>query len=115
MHPIEKWHKLIKSNDPNKFDELLDENCTFYSPVVFTPIKGKKKKKMYFEDPNASLEGINKGIWNVSVVSLLRELISAIREKRPLNHGSTFEDGLKNQIVVDAVLESTVKRKWIDL
>ena len=35
MHPIEKWHKLVKSNDPNKFDELLDENCTFYSPVVF--------------------------------------------------------------------------------
>ena len=77
--------------------------------------KGKEFEKMYFEDPNASLEGINKGIWNVSVVSLLRELVSAIREKRPLNHGSTFEDGLKNQIVVDAVLESTVKRKWIDL
>ena len=47
MHPIEKWHKLIKSNDPNKFDELLDENCTFYSPVVFTPIKGREMTKMY--------------------------------------------------------------------
>jgi len=47
MHPIEKWHKLIKSNDPNKFDELLDENCTFYSPVVFTPIEGREMTKMY--------------------------------------------------------------------
>ena len=47
MHPIEKWHKLIKSNDPNKFDELLDENCTFYSPVVFTPIKGREMNKLH--------------------------------------------------------------------
>ena len=47
MHPIEKWHHLIKSNDPDKFDELLDENCTFYSPVVFTPIKGREMTKMF--------------------------------------------------------------------
>ena len=47
MHPIEKWHHLIKSNNPNKFDELLDENCTFYSPVVFTPMEGKKITMMY--------------------------------------------------------------------
>jgi len=77
--------------------------------------KGDEFKKMFFEDPNISLGGINKGIWNVSVVSLLEELVSAIKDQRPLSHGSTFEDGLKNQIVVDAVLESTTKRKWIDL
>ena len=46
-NPIDRWHKLIKSNDPSKFDELLDENCTFYSPVVFTPIKGREMTKMY--------------------------------------------------------------------
>lgn len=77
--------------------------------------KGDNFEKLFFKDPNASLEGINKGIWNVSVVSLLRELVSAIKENRSLNNGSTFEDGLKNQIVVDAVFESTIKRKWIDL
>ncbi len=76
---------------------------------------GEEFKKMFFEDPNSSLEGLNKGIWNISVVSLLKELTAAIKENRPLNHGSTFEDGLKNQIVVDAVFESTNKRKWIDL
>ena len=47
MHPIEKWHLLMKSKDPKKFDELLDEDCTFYSPVVFTPIKGREMTKMY--------------------------------------------------------------------
>ena len=77
--------------------------------------KNDEFKKLYFGDPNASLEGINKGIWNVSVVSLLQELTSAIKENRKLDHGSTLHDGLKNQIVVDAVKESTAYRKWIDL
>ena len=77
--------------------------------------KGNDFEKLFFEDPNASLEGLNKGIWNVSVVSLLSELTSAIKENRPLKYGSTFEDGLKNQIVVDAVFQSTDLRKWIDI
>ena len=77
--------------------------------------KGEDFKKLFFEDPNASLDGVNKGIWNVSVVSLLEELTSAIKENRSLNEGSTFEDGLKNQVVVDAVFQSTKERKWIDL
>ena len=77
--------------------------------------KGRDFKKYSFKDQNESLEGLNKGIWNISVVSLLKELVSAIKEKRSLDHGSTFKDGLKNQLVVDAVLESTIKRKWIDL
>ena len=47
MNPIKKWHKLIKSNNPSKFDELLDENCIFYSPVVFTPIRGREMAKLY--------------------------------------------------------------------
>ena len=47
MNPIKKWHKLIKSNNPSKFDELLDENCIFYSPVVFTPIRGREMTKLY--------------------------------------------------------------------
>ena len=77
--------------------------------------KGEDFKKLSFVDPNASLDGVNKGIWNVSVVSLLEELTSAIKENRSLNEGSTFEDGLKNQLVVDAVFQSTKERKWIDL
>ena len=45
----------------------------------------------------------------------MKELISAIKENRNVKEGSTFEDGLKNQIVLEAVKESTIKRKWIDL
>jgi len=66
-------------------------------------------------DPNAALEGLNKGIWNVSVVAALREVAAAIREGRRLKQGASFFDGLANQRVLDAVLTSTKSRAWVDL
>ena len=66
-------------------------------------------------DPNATLPGLNKGIWNVSVLEALRELTSAIAEERALKRGATFVDGLRNQMVLDAVWTSTEERRWIDL
>ncbi|KQT51549.1 oxidoreductase [Devosia sp. Leaf420] len=67
------------------------------------------------DDPNAQLPRLNKGVWNVSVVAALQELTSAIREGRALKRGATFEDGLKNQQVLDAVKTSTRTRAWVDL
>lgn len=67
------------------------------------------------DDPNAFLPGLNKGIWNVSVVAALRELTSAISEGRGLRAGATFFDGLANQRVLDAVKQSTTSRAWVDL
>ncbi|MDV3251073.1 Gfo/Idh/MocA family oxidoreductase [Devosia sp. BK] len=67
------------------------------------------------DDPNAQLPGLNKGVWNVSVVAALQELTSSIREGRALKRGATFEDGLKNQQVLDAVKTSTRTRAWVDL
>ena len=64
-------------------------------------------------DANADLPGVNPGIWNVSVVSLMRELCGAIRENRPLQRGATFEDGLANQQVLDAVKMSGSERRWV--
>jgi predicted dehydrogenase len=66
-------------------------------------------------DPNANLEGVNAGIWNVSVVSLMRELCGAIAKKRPLKEGATFVDGWRNQQVLDGVKRSGKERRWIDL
>lgn len=64
-------------------------------------------------DPNAALPGLNKGIWNVSVVAALRELCAAIVEGRPLRRGATFADGLANQRVLDAVRLSGTERRWV--
>ncbi|MGB3025137.1 Gfo/Idh/MocA family protein [Paradevosia shaoguanensis] len=66
-------------------------------------------------DPNSGLPGLNKGVWNVSVVGGLREMAAAIVENRPLARGATFHDGLANQHVLDAVKLSTRTRAWVDL
>jgi predicted dehydrogenase len=76
---------------------------------------GQSFEDITVPDPNASLEGLNKGIWNVSVVAALREFAAAAREGRRLNQGASFYDGLANQRVLDAVKESTEKRAWVDL
>ncbi len=66
-------------------------------------------------DPNANLSGVGAGIWNVSFVALMQELCAAIRDGRPVRGGATFEDGLRNQLVLDAVKRSHAERRWIDL
>lgn len=76
---------------------------------------GEPFKDVSETDPNAALEGVNKGIWNVSVVGALRELAAAIQEGRPLREGATFWDGLQTQRVLDAVKQSTRDRRWVDL
>ena len=50
MNAVEKWHDIMKnpgSNVSEKLDELLDNDVIFYSPVVFTPQKGKDITKLY--------------------------------------------------------------------
>ncbi|MFN8378106.1 MAG: Gfo/Idh/MocA family oxidoreductase [Anaerolineae bacterium] len=64
-------------------------------------------------DPNASLPGIGKGIWNVSVVAMMQEIAAAIREGRSLHTAATFADGLASQIAMDAVRQSSVERRWV--
>lgn len=66
-------------------------------------------------DPNATLSGVGAGIWNVSFVGLMQELCGAIRDGRPVQVGATFEDGLRNQLVLDAVKRSHAERRWIEL
>lgn len=85
-----------------------DEKLLFAKP-------GEAFEDITVDDPNAALPGVNKGIWNVSVVAAMRELASAFAEKRALKEGATFLDGWKNQLVLDAVLQSTTERRWINL
>ena len=43
---IERWHEVIRG-DMAALDELLADDVVFYSPVVFTPQKGKDITKLY--------------------------------------------------------------------
>lgn len=44
---MEKWHAHMKGELPGGLDELLADDCVFFSPVVFTPQEGKDLTKMY--------------------------------------------------------------------
>ena len=50
MNAIEKWHEIMKSGGlgaAEKLDDLLHDDVVFYSPVVFTPQRGKDVTKLY--------------------------------------------------------------------
>jgi hypothetical protein len=46
-HPIDVWHRLVRTRDVSGLDTLLDDEVVFYSPVVHTPQRGKKITAMY--------------------------------------------------------------------
>jgi len=54
---IEKWHAHLRGQLPGGLDELLDDDVVFYSPVVYTPQRGKAITKMYLEAAGQSLPG----------------------------------------------------------
>ena len=47
METVKIWHQAMKSKDAGIWNELLDDNVVFHSPVVFTPQRGKKITMMY--------------------------------------------------------------------
>ncbi|MCP4437343.1 MAG: nuclear transport factor 2 family protein [Aureispira sp.] len=48
-HPkvVQQWHKLVETKDLDLLDKMLAEEVVFYSPVVWTPQKGKWLTTMY--------------------------------------------------------------------
>ena len=50
MNAIDGWHDVMRSGSKDtskKLDDLLHEDVIFYSPVVFTPQRGKEITKLY--------------------------------------------------------------------
>ena len=46
-HPIQTWHRLVRTQDPSGLGTLLADDVVFHSPVVHTPQRGKKLAAMY--------------------------------------------------------------------
>ena len=40
-HPVDTWHRLVRSQDPSGLGTLLAEDAVFHSPVVHTPQRGR--------------------------------------------------------------------------
>jgi hypothetical protein len=47
MQTLKLWHQLITTSDPSILDDLLADDCVFYSPVVHAAQSGKAITKMY--------------------------------------------------------------------
>lgn len=54
---IERWHGILRGRSREGLDELLADHCVFYSPIVFTPQKGKAISRMYLEAAAAMFRG----------------------------------------------------------
>ena len=52
---IQDWHAYLRGNYEPGLDALLHDDCVFYSPVVFTPQRGKELTKMYLNAAGATL------------------------------------------------------------
>ena len=47
MKSIETWHEVVRTKDHGLLADILDNDCVFYSPVVYTPQRGREITKMY--------------------------------------------------------------------
>ncbi len=54
---IEDWHRNLRGELPGGLDALLADDVVFYSPIVFTPQKGKEITKMYLGAAGATIGG----------------------------------------------------------
>jgi hypothetical protein len=54
---IEKWHAHLRGELAGGLDELLDDDVVFYSPIVYTPQRGKAITTLYLQAAGQTLPG----------------------------------------------------------
>lgn len=57
---VETWHRIVSGKAPDALDDLLADDVVFYSPVVFTPQRGKEITKLYLRAAAVALPGEQK-------------------------------------------------------
>src|ERR1700735_5740978 len=46
---VAQWHAYLRGELAGGLDELLDDEVVFYSPIVFTPQRGKQLTSLYLQ------------------------------------------------------------------
>lgn len=54
---IENWHRHLRGELAGGLDSILHEDCTFLSPIVFTPQHGREVTKLYLTAAGGTLGG----------------------------------------------------------
>ena len=44
---MDKWNAHLRGELPGGLDELLHDDCVFWSPIVFSPQRGRELTKLY--------------------------------------------------------------------
>ncbi len=52
-----RWHSYLRGELPGGLDDLLDDQVVFYSPIVFTPQRGKEITSRYLQAAVRTLAG----------------------------------------------------------
>lgn len=55
---IDRWHRFMRGELPDALDDLLADDAVMYSPVVFTPQRGKAIVAMYLDAAKATFAAI---------------------------------------------------------
>lgn len=54
---VDRWHDWLRGNLGGGLDSLLHEDCTFFSPIVFTPQEGREVTSLYLTAAAGTLSG----------------------------------------------------------
>jgi hypothetical protein len=54
---IANWHRHLRGELPGGLDALLHDDCTFFSPIVFTPQQGRAVTALYLTAAAGTLLG----------------------------------------------------------
>jgi hypothetical protein len=54
---IERWHAHMRGELTNGLDQLLHDDVVFYSPIVYTPQRGKAITTLYLKAAGQTLPG----------------------------------------------------------
>ena len=54
---VAQWHAYLSGELPGGLDDLLDDDVVFYSPIMFTPQRGKKTTSLYLQAAGQTFAG----------------------------------------------------------
>jgi len=54
---VDRWHRYLKGELPGGLDTLLDDDVVFYSPIVYSPQRGKAVTTLYLQAAAQALPG----------------------------------------------------------
>ena len=54
---VAQWHSYLRGDLPGGLDDLLDDDVVFYSPIVFTPQRGKQVTTLYLQAAGQTFGG----------------------------------------------------------